>query len=183
MFAIKTNSVPLDRPERTAPDTSGTRGQRQIRNDSTENQFEWTSNQCLVFLTPILLFVIIVLLISSNTVQPQATYVAYALIVISVLAILVTIIYHSIKDDSEDDRLIEGEEQIAEHNQIYTIDSSPVRPSVESQSIAFCLPEIILPPKYEFPPSYAQAIASWKINSSIMLMIKLVKFTWSYFIL
>ena len=158
------SSQPQEQAAQVSRNTNNTHNPQEQHNhngdDGTEiNQFEWTSSQCLVFVTPILLFIIIVLLISSNTVQPQATYVAYGLIVISVLAILTAITFRSLKEDAAEDRLIDGEERAPDPSPVYTIDNHSI-PVIDSSGISMCLPEFPLPPKYEFPPSYAQAISS-----------------------
>ena len=126
-----------------------------------QGKTDWTP-----ILLIILVFTTITLVLSPQSTQPQATYVAYGLAFLFLTILIFKILCYLFRKTATLNPLILGQASDP-------IDSSYHNPferrATNGSMFSLGLSECSVPPKYEYPPSYSQCVSSATINRIVWL--------------
>ncbi|CAG2101574.1 unnamed protein product [Medioppia subpectinata] len=135
--------------------------------------YENKTNWILIILLS-LIFIIVFLFMSPKSVQPRATHFGYIFALVFAIICLKLLYNYMTKNNGTNGSLIELNGQThrndsrynSRHNSsVYNIDMSDSMPQTRTGSqISLNPSEFSMPPKYELPPSYSQAVSQLTIN-------------------
>ena len=127
------------------------------------NKFGYKIARGFVFaLSGYLLLVIILLFLLPSSMQPGATQLAYCLLVVLFWLIFC---WNLMKKCRKSEPLVTSvEPPVNQINSIETIENTYDRHQTNDSQISLTTSETSLPPKYEMPPSYSQAVSTLRLN-------------------
>ena len=128
-----------------------------------KNKYDW-----IIVLSGLIFFATIFSFSAPSSLQPRATYIGCSL---NLLLILNMIFWYLMKKCRKSAPLAAPEDlSEIQINSIETIENTYDRHQTNGSQISLTTSETSLPPKYEMPPSYSQAVSTltlhyWSINS------------------